>query len=125
MPSTPKSLWLTIKGFLKIQHELPVELSQQFVEFKDIKSIERIRVASWIALGLTFCLFILDFFRYWSGDFENHPYYYTLFYLHILGLLFIIPAVYITKHKSWIIQKRSRRTVVIWGIVFLSFVFLL
>lgn len=109
----------------KIRKELPSELEKEFIVFKDIKSINRIQASAWLGLALTLCLFGLDYYRWSSGLFEAHPLYVWLFYVHLSGILFIIPAIHITRNKQWINQTRLRRGIVIWGMVVLTIVFML
>jgi signal transduction histidine kinase/DNA-binding response OmpR family regulator len=106
--------------FFELRKELPAELAVQFEAFKDIKSIDRIRTAAWIGVALTFCLFGLDFSRYYPNGFKQH-YYFALFYIHLSGLLYLIPAIHITRNRDWIIQTRLRRGIVIWGMVVILF----
>ncbi len=110
---------------LKIRKALPKELEREFIAFKDVACIDRIQASAWIGFALTICMFGLDAYRYQSGEFPEHPYYLPLFYLHLLGILFLVPAIHITLHKKWIIQTRLRRGVVIWGMVVLTIVFML
>jgi len=73
-------------------------------------------------------MFGLDIFRQLHGDWDvekDHKWFVILFKFHLLGLLFLVPAVYITKSKDWIIQTQLRRGVVIWGMVALTIAFLL
>jgi len=125
MSPQSKSWWIAVKNLLEFRKELPKELAAEFEEFKDVKSIDRIQTAAWIAIFLTFCLFGLDYYRWVTGGFEKYSYYYTLVFIHLLGLLFIILAVHISRKKEWIIQTRLRRGIVIWGMVLLTFSFLL
>lgn len=110
---------------LKIRKPLPKELEREFVTFKDIACIDRIQASSWIGFALTICMFGLDAFRYAKNEFDTNQYYLPLFYFHLLGILFLVPAIHITLHKNWIIQTRLRRGVTIWGMVVLIIIFLL
>jgi len=110
---------------LKIRKDIPDELEQEFIAFKDIKSIDRIQSAAWLGFALTICMFGLDIYRIQTGIFWEDKWYPWLFKFHLLGLLFIIPAIHITKNKAWINQTRLRRGIVIWGMVLLSITFLL
>jgi signal transduction histidine kinase/DNA-binding response OmpR family regulator len=110
---------------LKIRKSLPKELEREFVTFKDIACIDRIQASAWIGFALTICMFGLDANRYFNGEFPDRKYYFPLFCFHLIGILFIIPAIHITLHKKWIIQTRLRRGVVIWGMVVLTIVFML
>lgn len=113
--------------FLKIKKALPKDLEREFIAYKDIACIDRIHVSAWIGFALTLCLFGLDLFRYSSDPegFIQNGYYLILFYIHLLGILFLFPAIYIGRRKKWIIQTRLRRGIVIWGMVFLTITFLL
>ena len=119
--------WAKMKPYIPLRRDLPVGLEKPFEEFKDIRSIDRLQVAAWLGLFLTFCLFGLDYSRIANGTIHlpQYHYYHPLIYVHALGLLFIIPAVHITRRKVWIIQTRLRRGIVIWGMVLLTFAFLL
>jgi signal transduction histidine kinase len=121
-----KSLWKQAMQGMRIRRHLPPEYAEAFEEFKDIKSIDRIQVGSWIGFGLAIILiFGLDNYRRITGEFDEEKYNYTLFYFHLLMLLFIVPAIYIGKRKAWIIQTRLRRGVVIWGMVVFCFIAML
>jgi signal transduction histidine kinase/DNA-binding response OmpR family regulator len=116
-----------LRPYLPIRRSLPTELEQSFEIFKDVRSIDRLQVAAWLGVCLTFALFGLDYSRFYNGTIhvpENH-YYYTLFFIHASGLLFFIPAIHITRKKQWIKETQKRRGVVIWGMVVLSIFFLL
>lgn len=111
---------------LQIRNELPPELEQEFIAYKDIKSINRIQSSAWLGLALTICLFGLDAYRkYHTGEYDTNPWLPKLFHIHLLGILFLIPAIHITRHKAWIIQTRLRRGIVIWGMVALTIVYML
>ena len=112
-------------GMLKIRKSLPKELEREFVTFKDIACIDRIQASAWVGFVLTICLFGLDAYRHASGELYTNKYYLPLFYFHLLGILFLAPAIYITRHKKRIIQTRLGRGVVIWGMVVLTIVFML
>src|SRR5688572_4005580 len=85
---------------LKIRKSLPKELEREFVTFKDIACIDRIQASAWMGFVLTLCLFGLDILRYKNGEILENPYYLPLFYFHLLGILFIVPAIHITLHKK-------------------------
>jgi hypothetical protein len=104
MSGKKKSSWVKLKNIFELRKELPAELAVQFEDFKDIKSIDRIRTGAWIGVALTFCLFGLDYFRYNHPNGFQHHYYYLLFYIHLSGLLYLIPAIHITRNREWIIQ---------------------
>ena len=114
--------------WFKIRHDLPKALEREFIAYKDIACIDRIQASAWIGFALTLCmLFGLDIYRYYIKGFEEggDKFYLPLFFFHLIGLFFIIPAIHIHLHKEWIIQTRLRRGVVIWGMVFLIITFLL
>jgi len=121
------TFWINLRPYLPIRRSIPSELEQSFEVFKDIRSIDRLHVASWLAVFLTFALFGLDYSRYANGTFneKGNEYYHTLFYIHTIGLLFFIPAIHITRKKAWIKETQRRRGVVIWGMVVMTFAFLL
>ncbi|MGB3079910.1 MAG: ATP-binding protein [Saprospiraceae bacterium] len=123
--SIPYRILRFIRHILYIRQGIPVELEREFIEFKDIKSIDRIQTSAWIGIVLTFFTFGLDFFRMYKGIFWDDKWYPKLFLFHLSGLLFIIPAIHISLHKKWIIERRLRRGIVIWGMVILTSVFLL
>ncbi len=111
---------------LQIRNELPPELEKEFIVYKDTKSINRIQSSAWLGIALTICLFGVDAYRkYGTGEYDTNPWLPKLFHIHLLGILFLIPAIHITRHKTWIIQTRLRRGIVIWGMVTLTIVFLL
>lgn len=109
----------------QIRNELPSELEQEFVTYKDVKSINRIQSAAWLGIALTICLFGLDLYRYNTGTFDTHFWHPWLFKNHLVGILFLIPSIYITRHKKEIIKSRLKRGFVIWGMVVLSIVYML
>lgn len=117
-----KSKW---KFSLNIRKEIPDELEKEFTAFKDIKSIDRIQASAWLGFALTIFMFGLDIYRQRTGEFYTSHWYTVLFYFHLLGLLFLFPAVYTTVYKKWIIQTRLRRGIVIWGMVVLTITFML
>ncbi|HUR31627.1 MAG TPA: ATP-binding protein, partial [Saprospiraceae bacterium] len=112
-----------LRKSLKIRKDLPRELVNEFTIYKDINSIDRMHVTAWMGFIMSLLLFALDYIRYQRGTWDHNKQ--VLFYCHIIGLLFIIPAIHISRSKQWIIQRRSRRAVVIWGMVVLSLVFIL
>jgi signal transduction histidine kinase/DNA-binding response OmpR family regulator len=120
-----QSHFSSLRKHLKVRKELPAELVKEFVEYKDINSIDRMHVAAWIAFSMSLFLLILDFMRYQRGLFETEPVKVLLFYCHLIGLFFIVPAVHIARNKEWIIQTRLRRGIVIWGMVVWSLVFMM
>ncbi len=103
---------------------VPADLEREFVAYKDIKSIDRIQVAAWIGVCLSLLLLPLDYIRMKSDDFYTHDINRYLFYLHLFGLLFLVPAWTMTFHKPWVIDTRLRRGLHIWGMVVMSYVFL-
>ena len=120
-----KGIGKFLRRILSIRNDLPKDLEKDFEEFKDIKSIDRIEIASWIGFILTLLLFILDYIRWKEGMFEEEPKNLQLFYVHMTGLLFIVMALHINKNKKWIIQTRLRRGIVIWSMVALALVFVM
>jgi signal transduction histidine kinase/DNA-binding response OmpR family regulator len=121
--------WLTaafnkVRKALKIRIDLPSELETQFTEFKDIQSIDRIHVAAWIGFAMSIFLFPLDYHRYVTGEFVANQNYRILFYFHVFGLVFIIPALSIALRKEWVKATRLRRGIHIWGMVVLTFIYL-
>lgn len=113
-----------VRTTLKFRKELPQGLLKEFIEYKDINSIDRIRVAAWIAFSLSVLLFPLDFIRIASGEFYVNAIDRYLFYLHVFGLIFILPAWSMTFYKPWVIATSKRRAIHIWGMVVLDFIFL-
>ncbi len=114
-----------LKPYFPVRRTLPVELEKPFEEYKDVRSIDRLQVAAWLGVFLTLCLFALDYSRYFPQGKFKQDYYQSLFIIHTLGLLYIIPAIHISRRKRWIIETRLRRGVVIWGMVVITFAFLL
>jgi signal transduction histidine kinase/DNA-binding response OmpR family regulator len=121
------TFWAKLRPYFPIRRGIPAELEKSFEEFKDIRSIDRLHVAAWLGVFLTFCLFGLDYNRHITGAFkiEQDHYYYSLVWIHAIGLFYFIPAIHITRRKNWIKEARLRRGVVIWGMVVLTFAFLL
>ncbi len=118
--------WLSfLSAKLKIRKKIPPDLERQFIAYKDILCISRLQASAWLGFALTLCLFILDAYRKVNGDFEKEWEFQWLFYIHMTGLLFLVPAIHITRNKEWIIQTRLRRGVVIWGMVVLVIIFML
>lgn len=113
-----------VRKALKIRIDLPPELEKQFTEFKDIQSIDRIHVAAWIGFGMSILLFPLDYHRHITGEFAENVNYRYLFYFHVFGLVFIIPALSIALRKDWVKATRLRRGIHIWGMVVLTFIYL-
>jgi hypothetical protein len=103
---------------------LPPSLVGEFNEYKDIKSLDRIAVAAWIGFVLSVLLLPLDYSRIKSGEFYTHEPYRYLFYFHLFGLIFLLPAYSMTFHKPWIITTRLRRGIHIWGMVVLTYAYL-
>lgn len=114
-----------IRHILYIRKGIPAELEREFIEYKDIKSIDRIQTSAWIGVVLAIFTFGLDAFRIHKDIFWDDKWYPKLFLFHLSGLLFIFPALHISLHKKWIIKKRIRRGIVIWGMVVLASFFLL
>src|SRR5688500_3673187 len=115
----------SVKKALKVRRDLPPGLEKEFEEFKDIQSIDRIHVAAWIGFIMSVCLLLgLDYHRMQTGEFYENVNFRYLFYLHLLGLLFIIPALSIALRKKWVIATRLRRGVHIWGMVLMAFLVL-
>ena len=111
---------------LTIRKSIPPELQEEFIRYKDIKSIDRIQTSAWIGVALTVCILVLDYYRMQTiACFWDDRYYRKLFYFHLMGFLFFIPAVYTTLRKEWIIQQRLRRGVVIWGMVVLTIIYMM
>jgi len=108
-----------------VRQPLPPELVRPFEEFKDIKSIDRIHIAAWIAVGLSVCLFYLDYMRWQDGSLWVERTKTLLFYCHLFGLSFLVPALHMQFNREWIKQTRLRRGIVIWGMVVLTFIFVL
>jgi hypothetical protein len=113
-----------VRKALQIRIDLPPELERQFTEFEDIQSIDRIHVAAWIGISLSMLLFPLDYHRYVTGELAENENYRYLFYFHVFGLVFIIPALSIARRKDWVKASRLRRGFHIWGMVVLTFIFL-
>src|SRR4030095_3267312 len=116
-----------LNRILFIRDDLPKELEEEFEEYKDIRSIDRIEIAAWIGFILTILLFLLDYKRHVDGepDLQKQMLFLYLFYSHLIGLLFIILALYIYFRKKWIIQTQPRRGVVIWSMVVLAIIFVM
>lgn len=108
----------------RIRKSLSPELAGEFTEYKDIKSIDRIAVAAWIGFGLSLFLLPLDYSRMVSGELNSHDPYRYLFYLHVFGLIFIVPAYSMTFQKAWVNATRLRRGIHIWSMVVLNYVYL-
>src|SRR5687767_7657555 len=106
MDKTQKETKPKWKFSLNIRKEIPDELEKEFTAFKDIKSIDRIQASAWLGFALTIFMFGLDIYRQRTGEFYTSHWYTVLFYFHLLGLLFLFPAVYTTVYKKWIIQTR-------------------
>ncbi len=123
--SIPNRILRFILHILYIRQGIPKELEHEFVEFKDISSIDRIQTSAWIGIVLAFFTLGLDAYRIHKGIFWGDRWYPKLFIFHLSGLFFIIPAIHISLHKKWIIEARLRRGIVIWGMVVLTSVFLL
>ncbi len=124
-----KSIIERVKNFLRrifsIRNELPKALEKEFIHYKDVNSIDRIQTSAWLGFALTICMFGLDIYRVKTGAFYENEWYPRLFKFHLLGLLFLIPAIHTTLNKAWIVLSRLRRGIVIWGMVVLTIVFLL
>lgn len=114
-----------LRPYFPVRRSIPTELKQSFEVFKDIRSIDRLQVAAWLGVFLTFCLFGLDYIRHINDSFGKHPYYHILVYIHAIGLLYFIQAIHITRKKVWIKETQLRRGIVIWGMVVLTGAFLL
>src|SRR5687768_11862477 len=124
MNQNQKHILPDLSKFFRFRSKLPPGMEAEFVEYKDIKSIDRISVAAWIGFALSILLFPLDYKRMMSGEFYQHPPYQYLFYFHLFGLIFLLPAWSMTFHKSWVNATRLRRGIHIWGMVVLSYVYL-
>lgn len=124
MGQKPNNLFSLLKQALQFRVNVPAELEKEFEEFKDIQSIDRIQVAAWIGFCLSVFLLPLDYSRMESGTLYTHPIYPYLFYLHLFGLLFLLPAWSMTYNKAWVKSTRWRRGIHIWGMVVMSYVFL-
>ncbi len=46
-----------LRRILSIRNELPEELEKEFIEYKDINSIDRIQTSAWLGFALTICMF--------------------------------------------------------------------
>ncbi len=115
---------LFLRRILKVRRDLPPGLEKEFTEYKDIESIDRIRVGAWIGLMVSVLLLPLDYSRVKSGEFYTIDTYQILFYFHVFGLIYIIPVLSLTFFKPWVISTRLRRGIHIWGMVFITFIFL-
>ena len=113
-----------IRQAIRFRKSLPSELVEEFNEYKDIKSLDRIAVAAWIGFSLSVLLLPLDYSRFVSGEFYTHEPYRYLFYFHLFGLIFLLPAWSMTFHKSRVINTRLNRGIHIWGMVVLTYVYL-
>ncbi|MDQ3017725.1 MAG: ATP-binding protein [Bacteroidota bacterium] len=113
-----------LRRILKFRRDLPPGLEKEFTEYKDIESIERIKVGAWIGLMVSVLLFPLDISRMLSGQFEEQETFRLLFYFHIFGLIYILPVWSMTFHKKWVVSTRLRRGIHIWGMVVITFIFL-
>lgn len=124
MSGLPSRILSFTRSALKFRKDLPPGLQKEFFEYNDIQSIDRICVAAWIAFALSVLLFPLDYSRMKSGEFYVNDTYRYLFYFHVFGLIFIIPAWTMTFHKPWVISSKQRRGIHIWAMVLLDFIFL-
>lgn len=123
---TISRIWLAFKKAFKIRRDLPRGVEKEFLEFKDILSIDRMAVGAWIGFGLSIVLIpTLDYTRMKTGDWDGNVYYQYLSYFHLMGVLFLIPAWAMTFNKEWVIGTKLRRGIFIWGIVVMTFIFLL
>ena len=88
-----------LRPYLPIRRSIPSELEKSFEDFKDIRSIDRLQVAAWLGVFLTFALFGLDLSRYVNGTFnlKGNEYYHSLLSIHAIGLLYFIPGINITR----------------------------
>ncbi len=130
MPHMSTTKWnsnrtiLYLRRILKFRRDLPAGLEKAFIEYKDIESIDRIKVGAYIGLLVSVLLFPLDISRMLSGEFEERETTRILFYFHIFGLIYILPVWTMTFHKQWVISTRLRRGIHIWGMVVMTFIFL-
>ena len=125
MNKPKKRILHNLRKSLRFRSEIPPGYESEFVEYKDIKSIDRIQVAAWIGFFLSLLLLPLDYSRMEAGKFSiEHPTYRYLFYFHVFGMIFLLPAWTMSFKKEWVISTRLRRGIHIWGMVLLSYVFL-
>src|SRR5687768_224156 len=109
---------------IKFRESLPVELEREFEEYKDIKSIDRIQVGAWIGFFLSLLLLPLDYARIKSGEFYTNDVYRYLFYFHLFGMVFLLPAWSMTFNKPRVTATKHIRGLHIWGMVVLSYLYL-
>jgi signal transduction histidine kinase/DNA-binding response OmpR family regulator len=81
---------------------------------RDKISIERIRVISWLGFIMYVSLLGLDAYRFRNGYAEHSYYIKLLFYTHLGGLLFLLPALATTYAIDWSKATRFSRELVIW-----------
>lgn len=124
MGRKPNKLLSILREAIKPRKSVPAELYSEFVEYKDIKSIDRIQVAAWIGFCLSVLLLPLDYFRLTTGEFYSDHINRYLFYLHLFGLLFLVPAWSMTFNKQAVIATRRNRGIHIWGMVVFMYLFL-
>ena len=120
----PTTLLSSFKQAFRFRKSLPPHLEREFFEYKDIQSIDRIQVAAWIGFCLSLLLLALDYERMKSGEYYTNEIYRYLFYMHLFGLVFLVPAWSMTVNKPWIIATRQRRGIHIWGMVLLVYTYL-
>lgn len=105
-----------MKGIPEIRFKslLPDHLRHDFMVQMDNKSIDRIQIISWLAFIMYSSLFFLDYRRFQDGLFQENPVYKTLFYLHLSGLAYLIPALATTLAKDKVKATRLSRGVIFW-----------
>lgn len=110
---------------MRLTNILPQSLRYDFMVQMDKKSIDRIQILAWLGTVLYICLFVLDYLRIKNGTFQESIMQQLLFFTHVGGLLFIVPALLITLHKEKIKATRLSRGIIIWLMFVLMAVFLL
>lgn len=94
---------------LRLKTLLPDHLRYDFMVQMDTKCVDRMQIISWLGVVLYVCLFILDYMRAQAGEFDRR-----LFYFHLCGGLYILPALLTTFASEQVKATRISRGVVIW-----------
>lgn len=93
---------------------VPASMRHELMVHRDKISIDRIRVISWLGVVMYVSLFLLDYYRYTHGTYAQSWVFHLLFYLHLGGTLYLLPACLATFADKWSKHSRLSRGFIIW-----------
>jgi signal transduction histidine kinase/DNA-binding response OmpR family regulator len=111
---------MQVKQFsnLHFQIKLPPELVKPFYAQTNLQNIERINIMAWMAFIVYMLILLIDYQRMESDVYyEKEMIYKGLFWIHIAGVLYLVPIIAIRFNKERIYRREFSPVPIIYGTI--------